>query len=430
MREIMLPGSDPGWCFFLSMLPEGAAGSRPAAKKKAPPSQGKRHSVLLCMEVDFMKKRVNTAFWVEKEKRWCIAVQKNGTRKRFYSSTPGRTGQREANAKADAWLDDSIRDGRKKVAALYSEWVEELKLTCGTSYVTQCDKYGEYYILPVCGNIRIDELTEGDLQKAIDMSFKKRCLKKGGKRTSDKPLSRKTLMTIRSTETSFVKWCRKNRYTTLFPELSIPKNARFVEKTILQPNALKTLFDVDTRLWYDKRIFDDYIYAYRFAVSTGVRPGELVGLWYGDIKGNTVNLRRSINVQGEVTTGKNQNAVRSFDMGKEAREAYEAQVAHLKATGVQLNYNTPLFQIPCQRSLVKRWEKYQKSNNIDPMVTLYELRHTFVSIESGVLTDSQLKMLVGHSRNMDTAGTYRHELQGQREDLAAATTAAFRKAQG
>ena len=107
-----------------------------------------------------MKKRTNTAFWVEKEKRWCIAVQKNGTRKRFYSSTPGRTGQREANAKADAWLDDSIRDGKKKVSALYSEWVEELKLTCGTSYVTQCQRYGDCYILPTCGNIRIDELTE------------------------------------------------------------------------------------------------------------------------------------------------------------------------------------------------------------------------------------------------------------------------------
>ena len=70
-----------------------------------------------------MKKRTNTAFWVEKEKRWCIAVQKNGTRKRFYSSTPGRTGQREANAKADAWLDDSIRDGKKKVSAfIQSGW--------------------------------------------------------------------------------------------------------------------------------------------------------------------------------------------------------------------------------------------------------------------------------------------------------------------
>ena len=47
---------------------------------------------------------------------------------------------------------------------------------------------------PVCGNIRIDELTEGDLQKAINMSFKKRCLKKERqRRSSDKPLSRKTL---------------------------------------------------------------------------------------------------------------------------------------------------------------------------------------------------------------------------------------------
>ena len=378
-----------------------------------------------------MKNRTNTAFWIENEKRWCIAVQKNGTRKRFYSSTPGRTGQREANAKADAWLDDSIRDGKRKVSVLYAEWIEELKLTCGTSYVTQCSKYGEYYILPVCGNIRIDELTEGNLQKAIDMAYKKRCLKKDRQRKSlDKPLSRKTLMTIRSTENSFVKWCRKNRYTTLFPELSIPKNARFGEKTILQPSALKTLFEVDTRTLYGKRVFDEYIYAYRFAVSTGVRPGELVGLWYGDIKGNTVNLRRSINVFGEETTGKNENAVRSFDMGREAREAYEAQVQHLKALGIQLNYNTPLFQISNQRSLVKRWEKYQDANGITPRVTLYELRHTFVSIESGVLTDSQLKMLVGHSKNMDTAGTYRHELQGQREDLAVATTAAFQKAQG
>ena len=80
----------------------------------------------------------------------------------------------------------------------------------------------------------------------------------------------------------------------MFPELSIPKNARMGKKKILQPTALKVLFDVDTRLYYGKLVFDEYIYAYRFAVATGVRPGELVGLWYCDIKGNTVNLRRSI----------------------------------------------------------------------------------------------------------------------------------------
>ena len=52
-----------------------------------------------------MGKRTNTAVWEEKYQRWRIAVQKDGVRKQFYSSTPGRTGQREANAKADQWLD-------------------------------------------------------------------------------------------------------------------------------------------------------------------------------------------------------------------------------------------------------------------------------------------------------------------------------------
>ena len=76
------------------------------------------------------------------------------------------------------------------------------------------------------------------------------------------------------------------------------------KRTILQPTALKVLFSVDTRTYYGKLVFDEYIYAYRFAVATGLRPGELIGLWYGDIKGNTVNLRRSINVHREQTTGK------------------------------------------------------------------------------------------------------------------------------
>ena len=66
-------------------------------------------------------------------------------------------------------------------------------------------------------------------------------------------------------------------------------------------------------------------------------------------------------------------------MCQQAREAYEAQVQLLKAQGIQLSYNTPLFQIPCQLSLARRWEKYQDTNGISPRITLYELRHTFVT---------------------------------------------------
>ncbi len=46
--------------------------------------------------------RTNTAAWLPNQQRWQIKVQKDGVRKTFTSSKPGRTGQREANAKADA----------------------------------------------------------------------------------------------------------------------------------------------------------------------------------------------------------------------------------------------------------------------------------------------------------------------------------------
>lgn len=61
-----------------------------------------------------MGKRTNTARWTGK--MWRIDVQQDGKRKSFYSSRPGRTGQREANAKADAWLDDGIAARTPKVA--------------------------------------------------------------------------------------------------------------------------------------------------------------------------------------------------------------------------------------------------------------------------------------------------------------------------
>lgn len=79
-----------------------------------------------------MNKRTNTAQWEEKYQRWRIAVQKDGVRKQFYSSTPGRTGQREANAKADAWLENDIAVKAGRVENVYQLWIEDLKLTTST----------------------------------------------------------------------------------------------------------------------------------------------------------------------------------------------------------------------------------------------------------------------------------------------------------
>ena len=93
-------------------------------------------------------KRTNTATWYESQRRWQIKVQKNGIRKTFYSGVTGRAGQRECNAKADAWLDDGVENPNAKLSRLTAEYLENLKLTASTSHYTQYEKYVRLYIGP------------------------------------------------------------------------------------------------------------------------------------------------------------------------------------------------------------------------------------------------------------------------------------------
>ena len=202
-----------------------------------------------------MGKRTGTAIWIESRGRWQIKVQKDGQRRAFYSFKPGRAGQREANAKADAWLDDGIVSTSTKVSKLYADWLEELSCTAGTSYLTECQKYGEYYILPVCGGLKIADLTEAHLQTVLNKAYKQGCLKKDRKRKPlGRPLSKKTLQGIRSVERAFVKWCRLHKcsadasrvisfdsFSALFsPDTGSAKRADSIVRTVFANRFVKS----------------------------------------------------------------------------------------------------------------------------------------------------------------------------------------------
>lgn len=72
---------------------------------------GGRIGIKNCVVISrcIMGRRTNTAVWLPNQNRWQIKVQKDGVRKTFTSAKPGRTGQREANRKADLWLDEESR---------------------------------------------------------------------------------------------------------------------------------------------------------------------------------------------------------------------------------------------------------------------------------------------------------------------------------
>ena len=351
-----------------------------------------------------MGKRTNTAVWEEKYQRWRIAVQKDGVRKQFYSSTPGRTGQREANAKADAWLEDGIDPRGSRVEDLFKDWYATLEKTTGAGNCRNVESRWRTRILPAVGRKRITALTEQDLQDVVNDAYKD-------------GLAKKSLQSLCADMRAFFKYGRAKKLTTFNPEgLRVPAGARPKGKNVLQPAALLTLLNVDTTLYRGKRVPDDYIHAYRFQLLTGLRPGELLGLRWADIRGNTVYISRAVNVLGETTQGKNQNAVRAFALSDRARAVLEQQ---RQITGSK----DSVFDLVSEAYYYKRWQVYCRANGIPPL-SVYELRHSFVSVIKS-LPAGEVKTLVGHSQNMDTFGVYAHTLTGDAAATAQDVNAAF-----
>ncbi len=229
--------------------------------------------------------------------------------------------------------------------------------------------------------------------------------------------SKKTLQNLCADLSGLLKFARKCGYTSYRPEeLSVPASARCKSRRILQPDGLITLLRSDETVRRGKPVKDEYIHYYRLAVLTGMRPGELLGLEWVDVDGSVVHLKQSRNTSGHLTEGKNENALRTVALSARAVQELDAQRA---LTGGRRR----VFPDYLTEHVRRRWKVYCAHNGI-PYCTLYELRHTFVSIAQG-LPEGQLRSLVGHSRNMDTYGIYAHHVQGQEDRLSAALDDVF-----
>jgi integrase len=215
---------------------------------------------------------------------------------------------------------------------------------------------------------------------------------------------------------SFCKYLRKMKVTGFTPEdITIPKGAPVGVRNILQPDDIVTLFSVDTTIYKGKLVKDPYINAYRLEVLTGLRPGELRGIMRNDFKQGRLEVRRSINEDNEITTGKNENAIRSVYLGEIAEAIVKDQAS--KSNGLYL------FQMPTTETYRKFFQRYCNANGI-PKTTPYELRHTFVSLAQS-LPEGWVKQLVGHSKSMDTFGVYGHAVSGMDRQITSALDGVF-----
>ncbi len=341
-----------------------------------------------------MKTRTNTAKWVDSAKRWQINVQKDGIRKTFTCSEPGRAGQRKCNAKADAWLDEGII-GNIKVSEMYNKWLEEVKLLKGTGTYTNYESYGRIHILPAIGKKKMAALAEQDFQNIINSAFKK-------------GLAYKTLTNLRGTMQTFLRFCRKNKTTSLHLEdIEISNKAPKGTKTTLQPEEINVLLNCNE--------YDNYWYlnAFKLYVLTGMRRGELIALKKSDFSNGFLDISKSYNRFGELTNGKNKNAQRNFLLLSAAQKVIQDQLKQIEHLKTDYLFPNEYGEISSGSTVFNQWKRFTRRHDITA-ISLHELRHTFISMCKNVPLEL-LKQVVGHSSSMDTFGQYGHSLNGEKE---------------
>ena len=152
----------------------------------------------------------------------------------------------------------------------------------------------------------------------------------------------------------------------------------------------------------------------------GLRPGECLGIRKEDVHGSVLFVSRSVNTHGIVTEGKNKNAKRAIPLPPMALEIINETIERNQ----KANFGTPWVfcgfygDLATQGTVRKHWKRFKAERSLPG--TLYSLRHTFVSIVSSQthLAEGTIKELVGHSKSMDTFGTYKHAVRGELESAA------------
>ena len=335
---------------------------------------------------------------------WMIQAQKDGKKKRFYSAVKGPQGKKIVIEKYNAWIDSNGVDGVTvaKCVALYLDDIIA-RLGKGETY-REAELYTRVYVIPALGNKKMNKLSLREWQSVINGA---KPIKKDGA-----SLSHKTLTHLRAVITALHKFAYINYYCEEWRgALYIPAGHSKGTREILQPCDIARLFE-PCDLWY--------INAFRVMLLCGLRPGECYGLQADDVGNGVLYIRRAVNDDGQITSGKNKNARRVVPLPELASSLINDTIARNKAA----HFNTPW--IFCngvgapasQDTARKQWNELKASRGIPG--TPYSLRHTFVSIVSSQthLAEGTIKELIGHSESMDTFGTYKHTVSNEIESAA------------
>ena len=347
-----------------------------------------------------MKTRRSEAIWIESRSRWQINVQRDGVRKTFTDSTPGRTGKHAAEAKADKWLKKFSTE--QYLDDAWSMFIEDKKTQVTPASLKCIEQRYPHITAVIPEHKRLSMITLYEWQKVLDT-------------LAAKDYAAQTITQVIGTITSFNTYCLRRRWECeeiRTGDLSVPKLAgKPKPKKALTVDALKALQALDE---HDNA----YAYLFQFLPYTGLRIGEARGLEWTDIDraNHVLRLRRAVSADGTINEGKTRNAARNIPLIPQAEAILDKQREYLNRW--QLETEPHIFPDIGGGELASRTAEYAWhliSKQIGTDCTIHELRHTFISMSKSELPIALLKQVAGHSATMDTLKVYGHETETDTE---------------
>lgn len=352
-----------------------------------------------------MRKRILTATarWDDKRHYWKLNVQRDGIRRSFYSSEKGRRGMLQVQSEATRWLSLSV-EGDPVLTDAIADFLEyKAKLVSLSTYKA---------ISAIMGNISSMDVSKKRIGRVSDMDWQRVI-----NHYADSGRSQRTCENVRSLILQFTRYAYASRWIERVPaSLAVHSAVKAKTQVILQPNDIRTLFS-STKTTYNGKLVDEwYIHLFRFATCTGMRIGQIIGLQWDDITSTEITINRAINILGEITKGKNENARRKIPMTATIESVLKEQKKMLQAERIDCQWVFPSNTNgghSAENVILYRWKTYLRTNGIDERVTLHNLRRTMISMHKTDMPIELLKQVVGHSASMDTFGVYGRQMDGE-----------------
>lgn len=295
----------------------------------------------------------------------------------------------------------------KTVRDVYDLWIEQYSYTVKESSIYIIKNHFTSRILPMIGSYKVDDLTLGICQRAVNEWYKAR------------PATFNMLVVYASRLIEYaikLELTDKNHFKRVTKPRRKPKRS---DRNFLDVNELKQFLAIA-----EKKSLQRYT-LFRVLAYSGMRIGELLALTWDDVSfsDNTINVTKTLSLDPNgntiIQSPKTASSKRLLDMDSETMQILKrwqiTQASYLLKRGINaMDKGQAVFINPQNKHLtsagVRGWcNAIIKASDSLPNVTVHGFRHTHATLLfSAGASAKEIQIRLGHSNIATTLDIYMH----------------------